>query len=225
MSKPSVSIVIPSLNAERFLHQSLASVQNQTFRDFEIILCDGGSTDNTLKIAAGFSKTKIIRQKDEGLAGAWNDGIRASEGDYIAFLDSDDLWEDHCLENHWHVLTKNREYWGSLGHVEFFIENGEEPPKGFKRTLLVGKHLAHMPGCFMGRKALFERTGYFETRWEIASDLVWFAKLKQSGLPVGIISETVLKKRVHGNNLSYTTAEKPVYNKELLLMLRELIKK
>ncbi len=225
MERPVVSIVIPTLNAERFLGDALNSIVNQTFTDYEILICDGGSTDRTLEIAAAVPRTKVVRQQDIGQAGAWNDGIRAAAGKYICFLDSDDLWAFNCLENHIAGFGKDIGFWGSVGHVEFFMDEGQVAPPGFKMSLLEGNYPAYMPGCFMGRTELFEKTGLFETGWKIASDLVWFAKLKRMNLPLRIIGETVLRKRVHNNNLSYTTAKQPVYDRELLMMLREFIKR
>jgi glycosyltransferase involved in cell wall biosynthesis len=225
MKPPVVSIVIPTLNAGKFLSYALNSIVNQSFTEYEVVICDGGSTDQTLEIAASFSHTRVIRQQDIGLSGAWNDGIRAAAGKYIAFLDSDDVWTDSCLASHTALLEGNPGYVGSIGHVEFFLEADQVPPSGFKMTLLQGSYPAYMPGCFMGRRELFGKTGLFETSWKIAGDLVWFAKLKRMNLPLGMIGDTVLRKRVHNNNLSYTTAKQPVYDKELLMMLRELIRR
>jgi glycosyltransferase involved in cell wall biosynthesis len=225
MDNPVVSIVIPTLNAGKFLRFALNSIIGQSLKKYEIVICDGGSTDGTLEIVADYPDARVVRQTDTGLAGAWNDGIRASAGKYIAFLDSDDVWTDFCLERHITLMESNPGYLGSIGHVEFFLEDDQVPPPGFKMSLLQGSYPAYMPGCFVGKKELFGKTGLFETSWQIASDLVWFAKLKRMSLPLGMISDTVLKKRVHNNNLSYTTAKQPVYDRELLMMLRELIRR
>jgi glycosyltransferase involved in cell wall biosynthesis len=225
MNDPLVSIIMPTLNAEKYLHDALYCIEKESYQHYEVIIVDGGSKDRTKEIADGFSKIRFTHQRDKGLAGAWNDGIRTASGELITFLDSDDLWMSDCLETHVKMLLNDRILWGSVGHVEFFLENEKEPPPGFKISLLDNNHIGYMPGCFMGWRKIFDEIGFFETRWNIASDIVWFAKLKKSNLPLGIIHETVLKKRVHSMNLSYTTAQTPTYQKELLKLLHESIKK
>lgn len=219
-----VSIIVPTLNAGKYIRNCLESIQNQSYRNYEVILVDGGSIDDTLNIARGFSNLTIISQKDEGLAGAWNDGIRASNGTFLTFLDSDDSWETSTLEKHVSLLQNNSDKICSIGEVRFVLDDPSNPPAEFKLALLENSHLAYMPGCFMGRKEIISEIGLYETRWEIASDIVWFAKVKALGDRVGVINDIMLHKRVHHNNLSYNTAKSPIYNKEIIKLLFESIR-
>jgi len=219
-----VSIIVPTLNAGEYIRNCLQSIQNQTYSNYEVILVDGGSTDDTLDIVKDFSNLTIIKQKDEGLAGAWNDGIRATSGIYFTFLDSDDTWEGNTLEKHVSLLKNNKDKICSIGEVKFILDDPKNPPAEFKLSLQKGSHLAYMPGCFMGRMEIINEIGLYETRWKIASDIVWFAKVKALGLRVGVINDIVLYKRVHKNNLSYNTAQSPIYNKEIVKLLFESIR-
>lgn len=87
-----VSAVIPAYNAERFISETIHSVLAQTYEIAEIIVVDDGSSDRTAEVAAGFPRTHVIRQPNGGQAAARNTGIRAASGEWIAFLDHDDVW-------------------------------------------------------------------------------------------------------------------------------------
>ena len=99
---PLISVVIPVYNAEKYLKECVDSVLAQTYSNYEILLIDDGSADNSPEIcdryAESNSKIKVIHQKNSGVAEARNNGIREAKGEYIAFLDCDDWWEKEFLE-------------------------------------------------------------------------------------------------------------------------------
>jgi glycosyltransferase involved in cell wall biosynthesis len=96
---PTVSVVIPTYNCATFLPAAIESVLAQTYKDFEILVVDDGSTDATSEaIAPYLDQVRFIRQENKGLAGARNTGIRASKGEFIALLDADDTWLPYKLE-------------------------------------------------------------------------------------------------------------------------------
>lgn len=221
---PLISVIIPTLNAGKFLAAALQSVFSQTYSHFEVIMIDGGSSDSTLDLAKSHPPIKIFQQESTGLASAWNEGIIKSKGDLIAFLDSDDIWPPTCLENHIVAFQENSHLQASLGRVEFFLDQVGITPPGFKLSLLEGSHVGNMPGCFVGRRDLFKKLGLFEARWKIASDLIWFDKLRNQEPNVLELKDVCLRKRVHSSNLSYTTAQTSTYKNELLQFLAEKIK-
>src|SRR5690242_12732553 len=93
------SVVIPTYNRMRFLPSALKSVWYQTYQDFEVIVIDDGSTDETqIYLSSIGSKVRYIRQTNHGPGAARNIGVQAAIGDYIAFLDSDDLWFPWTLD-------------------------------------------------------------------------------------------------------------------------------
>jgi glycosyltransferase involved in cell wall biosynthesis len=99
MPDPLVSVVIPTYNYAQFVSEAIRSVLAQTFRDFEIIVIDGGSTDDTRSIVEQLgAQVRYIYQENQGPIVARNTGIQAARGQYIAFLDADDLWLPHKLE-------------------------------------------------------------------------------------------------------------------------------
>src|SRR4051812_8219775 len=100
--QPSVSIVIPVYNIDRYLAPTLDSVVAQTHRNLEIILIDDGSTDESgslcLQYAATDARVRYVRQHNRGVSAARNRGIREATGDYLMFLDSDDLFKPEMVE-------------------------------------------------------------------------------------------------------------------------------
>jgi glycosyltransferase involved in cell wall biosynthesis len=98
MSKPRVSVIIPTFNRGYCLEESIRSVLDQSFTDFELIVVDDGSTDNTSELVGQFPAVKLIRlEENRGVSFARNRGMVEAQGDCIAFLDSDDLWEKDKL--------------------------------------------------------------------------------------------------------------------------------
>jgi glycosyltransferase involved in cell wall biosynthesis len=202
------------------LKNALDSIDQQSYKNYEVLIVDGGSTDNTIEIASSFSKVRIINQKSKGLFDAWNEGITLASGQYIAFLDSDDFWNKDALSEHMNALLAEPNLIGSVGRMNFLLEKDQTPPAEFKMSLLNESHLAYMPGCFVGKKEIFDKLGLFETHWKIASDIVWFSKVKDLKEGIVLLNSVVLNKRVHNKNLSYSAAKDDTYSKELLMLLR-----
>lgn len=131
MHTPTVSVVIPMYNVERYIEQSVSSVLNQTFEDFELICVDDGSSDRTFFKLKQFDddRIRIVMQENKGLAGARNTGINAARGEFVALLDADDFWAPEKLEHHVFHLRFNPDVGISYSPSWFVNENGE--PMGF----------------------------------------------------------------------------------------------
>lgn len=105
---PQVSVVIPAYNRGNLICETLDSVLTQTYRDFEVIVVDDGSTDDTPSVLAQYAeRVHVIRQENKGEGAARNAGILVAQGDYIAFIDSDDLWVPTKLERQMALLTNS----------------------------------------------------------------------------------------------------------------------
>ena len=221
---PLVSVITATLNASKYLREALNSILNQTYQNIEVLIIDGGSTDDTIEIANMFPKVSFVTQNGKGLFDAWNQGIQMCNGDFVAILDSDDIWNPTTLSDHVNALLSDSSKLGSVGQVKFFLQKKQTPPPEFKLSLLEKSHLAYMPGCFMGRKEIFNRIGYYETEWKIASDIIWFGKVKDLKDEIFILDRVVLNKRVHKNNISYNSLEEDIYGRELLKLLHLKLK-
>jgi glycosyltransferase involved in cell wall biosynthesis len=105
---PFFSVIIPVYNRAHLIEQTLESVFNQTFTDYEVIVVDDGSTDESLAVLENYAgRIQVLTQANAGPGSARNLGIEHASGDYIAFLDSDDLWFPWTLETHQKVIEKN----------------------------------------------------------------------------------------------------------------------
>ncbi len=107
-SNPHISVVIPLFNKENYIKDSLNSVLNQNYPDFELIIVNDGSTDQSLKIINEINdpRIRIVNQNNSGVSAARNNGVKYSTGDYIAFLDADDIWSKSYLLNCRDLINK-----------------------------------------------------------------------------------------------------------------------
>ncbi|HDY7829222.1 glycosyltransferase family 2 protein [Vibrio vulnificus] len=110
IDKPLISVIMPAFNAEKTISYSIQSVIDQSFQDWELIICDDSSTDNTTSIVEQFSDVRIKLTTNTGLNGAAharNAAISLSKGRFIAFLDSDDLWHPEKLKTQYQYMVAN----------------------------------------------------------------------------------------------------------------------
>ncbi len=108
---PKISLIIPVYNVQEYIEKALQSVANQTFKDFEVIIVNDGSKDQSVEIAKKFinkyDNFKLINQENQGLSAARNTGLREAKGEYIAFIDSDDFIESNFLEELYNLAVDN----------------------------------------------------------------------------------------------------------------------
>ena len=112
-NRPEISVIVPVYRVEKYLNDCIDSILAQTFTDFELILVDDGSPDGCPALcdaaAAKDSRIRVIHQKNRGLSGARNAGLDAAEGEWIAFVDSDDMLLPQALEQVAGEIAKKRE--------------------------------------------------------------------------------------------------------------------
>lgn len=212
---PLVSVIIPIHNGERFLAEALDSVAAQDYDEVETIVVDDGSTDGGPLLAAAREVT-LVRQNQRGVAAARNAGVDLARGEILAFLDQDDLWLPSKLRVQVEILTS---YPDSICLVQqsYFLEPGVAPPAWFGRPeLLASDHTGWAPSCLAVRRTTFERVGRFDERLQHASDLDWFARATQIGVPIEVTTEMLVRRRIHGSNDSGT----PTAMKEIFTVLR-----
>lgn len=110
MSNPRISVIVPIYNVEKYIDACLRSIQNQTFRDFEVILVNDGTPDNSMEIARKYvendSRFILYNKTNGGLSNARNFGIERAKGEYIAFIDSDDRIRSRYLENLYRAIVR-----------------------------------------------------------------------------------------------------------------------
>jgi glycosyltransferase involved in cell wall biosynthesis len=202
---PSVSVIIPTYNRAKFVGDAIQSVLDQTFTDYEIIVVDDGSTDNTKAILGQFKdKIRYIYQENQGVSAARNRGIQAAQGEYIAFLDSDDLFLPTKLEKQIAYLLQNPDI--GLVHSSFIIidEFGrqmavrvKEESKDMYRRFLLTSTIA-TSSVIMPRQVI-DQIGGFDTTLSLAEDVDFETRVAQH-FEVGVISTPLVKYREFPGN-------------------------
>ncbi|HUS09850.1 MAG TPA: glycosyltransferase [Pyrinomonadaceae bacterium] len=175
---PTVSVVIPTYNSAHFLPKALASVQAQQWPALEIIVVDDGSTDGTETVVSGLSGTgdlRFIRQENAGAASARNTGIASAKGEWIAFLDADDVWLPGKLRAQFAELQNQPDAAFSYTDVTLRFASGDQSELECGNvglpllTQLVGGNLFATPTVLVRRDCL-ERVGLFDAQLRTGED-------------------------------------------------------
>lgn len=207
---PLVSVIIPTCNRAQFLSEAIKSVLKQTFRDLELIVVDDGSQDETRLIVQEFaSKVRYFYQENKGVSAARNVGIRAARGQYVAFLDSDDLWKKRKLEIQMNYLQGD-----SSTNVcytnEIWLKNGEHLNQKKKHQKFSGWILEKMLAlCLISASsiiihhAVFKQVGVFDEKLPVCEDYDLWLRIG-ARYPVTFIDKPLITKRGgHPDQLSH----------------------
>ncbi|MDZ4764137.1 MAG: glycosyltransferase [Chloroflexota bacterium] len=220
-SKPAVSVVLPVRNGARFLAESLDCILHQTPPVLELLIIDGKSTDATPNIVAAFAgrdpRVRCIVQTGKGVGDAYNIGIEAAQGDYIAFASHDDNWTVDKLAVQLAYMDAHPEVDYSIGRARFFLEPGCSVPPGFRTYLLEGEHMIRGVEVMMVRRTLFARIGIFPTDYVSAADVEWLARATHMNAVLGEIDHLLLNRRIHDLNTSIQNLDN---TREMLRALR-----
>lgn len=219
-----VSVIIPVKNGERFLRSALDSVVSQTYRNYEIIVVDGESSDKTAEIAQSYASVRYIYQTVHGLSHAYNMGIRAARGEFIAFLAHDDVWTSDKLSVQVEYLMTHADIQYTIARVKFFLEPGFPSPLGFRKELLKDDHVGRILETLVVRKSLFDVIGNFDTEVAISMDVDWFVRTNDRGVRMAVIPHVLLHRRVHDANTSLQfEVNSRRYDEEMLKLLRRSV--
>ncbi|WP_456434041.1 glycosyltransferase family 2 protein [Thermosulfuriphilus sp.] len=213
---PKVAVVIPCYNAETFIPKTLESVLAQDFPDYEIIVVDDGSTDSTRAILQEYnrlSNLKIIHQSNAGPAQSRNTGIKASDSDYIAFLDSDDLWHPFKLRQQVEILDNNPGVGLCYTGAQVIDLSGKRLPQRDRKTALpvFNSHRRALEALMVEnfivtssvliRRGVLEKTGLFSDQYLYAEDWDLWLRIAK-GFPIFGIPEALCLYRWHEKSFS-----------------------
>lgn len=207
---PLVSCIVPVYNGEAFLGEALDSIVAQRYRPIEILVVDDGSTDGTAGVAAGARGVRVryARQDNAGGAAARNRGIKMAQGEFVAFLDADDVWPPEKLERQVSRFAARPELDVSLAHVLNFwmpeVAAERIQPQGQRRALPVPGYSA---GTLVTRRRLFARLGLFNSDMRHGDQTEWFVRARELGAVVEVLPEVLLQRRLHANNVSRHRAQ------------------
>lgn len=197
-----ISAIIPVYNSARYLAEAIESVLAQTHPADEVIVVDDGSTDDSAKIVERFlPAVQYHWQKNSGPSVARNQGVALAHGEYLAFLDADDLWTKDKLMLQLTAFATDPTLDMVFGHVSQFYspELDEESKKRIKipSETMRGLH----PGVMLLKHAAFLRVGPFRTDVQLGEFIDWHARAMEVGLTSLLLPDVVMKRRIHLTSL------------------------
>lgn len=220
-SPPLVSVVIPTYNRVAYLAEAVQSVIGQTYTDYELIIVDDGSTDDTAKMVKGIGDPRVhfLALPHSGLAARTrNAGIQRARGRYVAFLDSDDLWDATKLADQFAGLSGRPECrWSHTGGR--CIDHAGAPharwpmprlaSQGWIGELMLRRRVAVNTSSVLVERALLLEVGAFDETFVWGEDYDLWVRLALRS-PVAAVADPRVQRRIHGNQLIGGGWERPV---------------
>ena len=205
--KPLISVIVPVYNGEKFLREAIQSAVDQSYSNVEIIIIDDGSTDSSGQIAQSFEGLRYVYQDNHGLTASRNAGLRIAEGEWITFLDADDLWHRDKLRDQIEYHLAHPEIGLSFTLEKFFFEKRNEIPNWARKRVFQSEHIAYCAGSSMIHRDVFAKIGMFSPEDPAADMTEWLFRAKDQGVKYGEIHSLLLYRRIHENNLSHNVSD------------------
>jgi glycosyltransferase involved in cell wall biosynthesis len=216
MQGPFISVVIPTYNSENFITKTLEKVFSQTYNNYEVIVSDDGSTDNTVGVVRSFflqnssRKKALLINKHEGPGAARNKGIENASGDWISFLDSDDLWNHNKLESVVGYILKNDDIdlvCHSLVAIDGSKETLMDPSKYFNNKidpfLSIYRENSLYTSALTIKKSILYQAGLFDNKLPSAQDYdLWLRLGMINKIKMGFIEDPLSKTIIREGNIS-----------------------
>lgn len=212
IDKPLVSVIMPNYNGAKFIEKSINSILNQTYQNFELIIIDDGSSDNSTKLIESFDSKKIrfyINDENLGVSATRNRAIDLSNGKYIAFMDSDDISPLNRLEIQVDFLEKNDEFGLLSGHYESFTEYyGLYTKRKFRKHSIIEEKIkvdlnffgAIVSPATMIKKSVIDKHNIkFDTNLRIAEDFDFWRRIGKYSKVMNL-DKKLIYYRKHQNN-------------------------
>jgi glycosyltransferase involved in cell wall biosynthesis len=200
-----VSVVIPAHNSGTYIAPALDSILAQRHRPLEIVVVDDGSTDSTAQIVRAYApEVRLIEQEQRGHPAARNAGIRAAAGEFLGFLDHDDLWSPDKLERQFAAFERNASLDLVFGHIQNFF-TPEMPPEERARFRVPLKPLPGLlQGAMLARRGSFDRVGMFSEERGTGDFIDWYGRAMLARMNVEMLPETLVYRRIHASNYQRT---------------------
>ena len=222
--QPQVSVVIPAYNCAKYLPEAIASVLEQTYDNYEIIIINDGSTDNTREVVAPFlNRVRYFEQENQGVSTARNRGIYLARGELIAFLDADDIFMPHKLEHQVAVMEKRSEIGILNSGYRLITETGEELidierwhtiPNLTPEIWLLHKPV--LPSAMMFRRDWLMKVGGFDPRFFASEDVDLVLRMAAQGCQSVWLKEITVYYRQHQSSASWRDPTRQMVNAELM---------
>jgi glycosyltransferase involved in cell wall biosynthesis len=197
-----ISVLIPVYNRARYLSECIQSVRDQTLPATEIIVIDDGSEDDTPKVAASWvPHVRYQRVPHGGISYARNHGLRIAETDFIAFIDSDDVWLPRKLELQMAALSRETEPAMVFGYVQQFVSSDLTPEEAAKLRYRTTPLPGICASTLLMRKYDCERAGPFDESIQTGDFIEWCSRARDVGIRQILAPEVICRRRLHRSNI------------------------
>ncbi|GIW63101.1 MAG: hypothetical protein KatS3mg090_0927 [Patescibacteria group bacterium] len=207
------SIVTPSFNQGSFIEETIESIANQTYQNYEHLVIDGGSTDSTLEILKKYKakypdKFFYVSEKDKGQSDAINKGMKMAKGDVLCYLNSDDVFYPYTLEEVTNFFDKNPNACWVTGNYTIIDENGTEiqnfikfyksifAQSPFREKILEVINFVNQPSTFWKRE-VYQKVGDFSLEYKYNMDYDYWLRIIRSGYKLYYLDKPLSKFRIH----------------------------
>lgn len=228
--KPVISVNIPVYNAGKYIEQTIESILRQTFQNFEVVVLDDGSTDNSAAIVKGFNDNRIKffeNGQNRGIAYSRNKLLELSKGEYIAILDADDIMTPDRLQEQYDFLTANPEFSFVGSEVEIIDEKGERLDvwkypyhSNEYSTLLFFRNVFVQSAVMISRSKLAQLNEWYNLDFPPAEDYEFWVRLAKIGETYNL-PKVLVKYRVHSQSVS--KVKKDVMRSKLDKVIEKLL--
>ena len=226
MNKKSlISVMMPTYNNAKYIKQAIESIYAQNYDNIEIIVVDDGSTDNTKEIVKQYKDIKYFYIEHKGIPFARNVALENTEGEYIAFLDSDDYWLPNKLNTQMQYFKDHPDCEIVFTKYENFFENEDVKKKNraIFEKISEDKFTHYLPSSLV-KKKLFEKYGNFDEIFQTGEDTEFVTRIKENKVNIEhFINDVFYRRRLHGKNI--TLIKNPKYSKFLMDLFRKKVLK
>lgn len=197
---PHLSLIIPVFNGEKYLGEAIESVLAQAYHPLELIVVDDGSVDKTAEIAGVYPQVQYVFQPNQKVSVARNTGIGAATGEFITFLDHDDLLLPGSLITRVAYLSEHPETMCVVAMHRSFLDEGMQRPPWLAEAELNEARCGF--GYLMARRTFFERVGEFNAGYDVMENMELFSRAAAVGCRIDKMDDVVVRRRVHERNVS-----------------------
>ncbi len=199
---PDVSVLVPFYQAERYLEETLRSIEDQTVPADELVLLDDGSTDGGPAIAAAHvPPARLVTQPNAGIGAARNAALAQARGRFLAFCDADDLWEPTKLERQLALFAARPELGAVMCGVAEFVSPELDPATTPVRQTRQ-RDQAVATSALLIRREVVDQVGPFDESLSVGDWFDWYARLRDVGHPIAWVDEVLVRRRLHQTNNS-----------------------
>lgn len=198
---PLISVIMPVYNGAHFVPEAVQSILDQGYPNLEIIIVDDGSEDNIADVVDALpTDVRFFRQDNNGPSSARNRGIRDASGEFIAFLDADDLWPADRLNNLARRLMDNPDLQIVQGAAQLMRRDTED--SSFKQIGNPAEAFPHYIGAGLSRKSIWELNGLFDEDMTFGEDTDWYNRVEEKKLAIERLEQVTLLVRRHETNMT-----------------------